>query len=446
MMKAVFICVIIAVICFAIPSWEAIGPYSASSYVLDVAPSDNDIIYVAGQAGNWRPPFYKSTDGGETWSHTGTISDMVFEVYALAIHPTDPNIIYTCVLPQFVGYPWIYRSTDGGTTWEGIDVEEEKALGPYLLYNITIHSTTHSTIYTVGSLRRVVGTDTSHVAGYFKSTDAGSTWTDTIIEPDSVDRGNGRCMTIDPANANTMYVGGGHTVNGSTRSFVYKSTDGGITYVEKSSGLPQSSVYSIVIHPSHSDTVYAGTDNGVYRSIDGAETWSAVLSEDRTRCVTVSSDNPNIVYALQVADRDVRHDIVYKSTDAGASWSQTGSGILGSGNTYFMYYNVMKARQDNANTVYVSTYTGFYKTANGGTNWYESIEGMDSPGWITAMGVAPSTSTTLYTSGGDYASDCRSDNSGTDWTRLISGSYVGFGAIAVHTTNPDTVIASTGWS
>jgi len=111
-----------------------------------------------------------------------------------------------------------------------------------------------------------------------------------------------------------------------------------------------------------------------------------------------------------------------------------------------MYHNVMKARQDDANTVYVSTYTGFYKTANGGTNWYESIEGMDSSGWITAMGVARSSATTLYTSGGGYASDYRSDNSGTDWTRSVSGSYVGFGAIAVHNTNPDTVLASTGWS
>jgi len=286
-MKAVFMCVVIVIVCFASPAWESIGPYSASCYVLDVAPSDDDIIYAAGQAGNWRPPFYKSTDGGETWSHVGTIPDMIFEVYALAIHPTDPNTVYTCVLPQFVGYPWIYKSTDGGVTWEGIDIEEERALGPYLFYNITIRPTTPSTIYAVGSIRRVVGTDTSHVAGYFVSTDAGSTWTDTIIEPDSVDHGNARCMTVDPAHPNTMYVGGGHTVNGSARSFVYKSTDGGITYVEKSSGLPALSVYSIVVHPSHSDTIYAGTDNGVYRSIDGAETWSAVLAEDCTRCLTM---------------------------------------------------------------------------------------------------------------------------------------------------------------
>lgn len=449
-MRAVMLCVITTISCLAAPVWESIGPYSASCWVLDVAPSDDDIIYVAFEASSlalhWRPPFYKSTDGGETWSYVGSIADMVFEVYALAIHPTDPTIVYVCVLPQFVGYPWIYRSIDGGATWEGIDVGGKRSLGPYYFSDLVIHPTTPSTIYAVGAVRRVIGTDTTAVAGYFKSTDAGTTWTDTIIEPDSVSSGHARCITIDPANPNTIYIGGQHTVNGSTLSFVYKSTNGGITYEEKSFGLPESSVYSISIHPSHADTVYAGTDKGVYRSTNGAETWSAVLAEDRTRSLTVSNENPDVVYALQVENWDSHHDVVYKSTDAGASWAPTGPGIFGSGSTYTLYHNVMKARNDDANTVYVSMYTGFYKTSNGGMSWYESIEGMERPEWITAMGVSPSSPTTLYTSGGGYASDYRSDNSGTDWTRSLGGSTVGFSAIAVHNKNSDTVLATTGWT
>jgi hypothetical protein len=261
-----------------------------------------------------------------------------------------------------------------------------------------------------------------------------------------VSGGTAYCITIDPAHPDTIYIGGRQTVNDSTRSFLYKSTDGGHTYVEKSSGLPESCVFSVAIHPSHADTVYAGTDNGVFRSIDGAETWSASLAQDRTRSLAVSNADPGVVYALQVEDWDTYTDIVYKSTDAGASWSQTGPGIFGSGGLYTTYHNVMKARNDDANTVYVSMYTGFYKTVNGGTSWHESIQGMEHTGWITAMGVAPSSPATLYTSGGGYMAEYRSDNSGTDWTRFYGGSPVGFGAIAFHNTHPDTILATVGWT
>jgi photosystem II stability/assembly factor-like uncharacterized protein len=73
-------------------------------------------------------------------------------------------------------------------------------------------------------------------------------------------------IAIDPADSNTVYAGawGGG---------VYKSTDGGGQWADVNNGLTNRIVRSLAIDPADSNTLYAGTDNNIYISYDGGQTW-----------------------------------------------------------------------------------------------------------------------------------------------------------------------------
>ncbi len=441
-MKIAFLIALTVCFCLAAPVWEPLGPYSANCYTLGVSPSDNDIIYVAGIAGDWRPPIFKSVDGGESWSEISVIDHFITAVYSIAVAPISPDTLYIAVLPMIVGDAFLYKSTDAGATWTGLYITG-RSYSEYSILDLAIHPTSPSTVFAAGQLRRVVGTDTCMLIGFFKSTDGGETWADTILDPDTCTYGASFCVTLDPSDPDIIYVGGGHIHGGPKHAVIYKSTDGGSTFTEKSSGLPDGGVSAVAVHPTNAGIVYTGGGQGVYRSTDGGDSWSQVYSRPMA-CLATSPADSDIVYALEVAHDEMYGDVVHKSTDAGTSWSETGPGIHGSGFGYFSCANAMGARSNDANTIYLSTYTGFYKTANGGADWYESIEGMKSPLWALSLGVAPSSPTVIYTSGWDYDLEFKSTNSGTGWTRLYVNHDIGFRSYAVHNTNPDIVFGFTG--
>ena len=97
-----------------------------------VAPSDDNIVYVASGEGLRRPDLsvgngiYRSNDAGKTWRHLGSNDGGLRDgqqIPALAVDPRDPNRVFAAVL----GHPYganeergIYRSTDGGQTWKKV--------------------------------------------------------------------------------------------------------------------------------------------------------------------------------------------------------------------------------------------------------------------------------------------------------------------------------------
>jgi len=89
-----------------------------------IAPSDPSILYVGTGEGNgrnsssWGNGIYKSTDGGESFTHLGLLDSR--DIPRLAIHPRNPDIVFAAVM----GHLWdaskergLYRTTDGGKTW-----------------------------------------------------------------------------------------------------------------------------------------------------------------------------------------------------------------------------------------------------------------------------------------------------------------------------------------
>jgi photosystem II stability/assembly factor-like uncharacterized protein len=184
--------------------------------------------------------------------------------------------------------------------------------------------------------------------GVWRTDNAGTTWIPVFDDQGSYSIG---CLAMDPNNPNVVWVGTGE--NNSQRSVgfgdgVYKTLDGGQTWTNM--GLEKSEhIGMIAIDPRDSDVLYvaaqgplwrSGGDRGLYKTTDGGKSWQRILHvSDDTGVNEVHLDprDPDIVYATTYQRR--RHvwtlinggpeSGIYKSTDAGTSWRKLGKGLPG---------------------------------------------------------------------------------------------------------------------
>ncbi len=200
------------------------------------------------------------------------------------------------------------------------------------------------------------------------------------------------CITIDPSQSSTIWVGTGENNNQRSVGYgdgVYKSTDGGKSW--KNMGLKESEhISKIIVDPRNSDVVYAaaygplwsdGGDRGVYKSIDGGENWEQVhLVSDKTGTCDLVMDptNPDILYeGVHQRRRHVftyigggAESAIYKTIDGGKTWKESKSG-LPEGKMGRIGLAISPA---DANVVYAIVEAegdahGFFRSTNKGATW-----------------------------------------------------------------------------
>ena len=265
--------------------WTPVNTGLTNTTVQDVAidPTTPGTVYAGGFLG-----LAKSTDGGRNWSAATT--GLPGAVTNVAIDPRSPNILYAGTVDG------VFKSTNGGESWSaannGLTITTVQALA--------IDPVTPSIIYVAGARpsRPPV------FSGVFKSIDAASNWS-------LVRTGGSLAVAIDPKAPDTIYlVGPG----------VDKSIDGGRNWAEASTGL-QGIVRTLAIDPQTSTTLYAGTDQGLYKSTDGSGYWSAVnLSLQNLSALAIDPLSPSILYAGGVSG-------VHRSTDGGVNWHAFNTGL-----------------------------------------------------------------------------------------------------------------------
>ena len=159
------------------------------------------------------------------------------------------------------------------------------------------------------------------------------------------------CITLDPSNSHTVWVGTGENNNQRSVAYgdgVYKSTDGGSSWTNV--GLKASEhIGMIAVHPKNSNIVWvaaygplwsSGGERGIYKTTDGGTTWRRVLNvSEHTGFNEVHLDprNPNILFATAHQRRRHVHTYVsggpesglWKSEDGGETWSEVKNGIPG---------------------------------------------------------------------------------------------------------------------
>jgi len=182
--------------------------------------------------------------------------------------------------------------------------------------------------------------------GVWKTTNCGTSWTPIFDDQGSYSIGT---VAIDPVNPSVVWVGTGE--NNSQRSVsygdgVYRSEDGGKSW--KNVGLKKSEhIARIVIDPRNTNVVYVasqgplwgpGGDRGLFKTTDAGKTWKNILSVSENTGVTdvvMDPKNPDMLIAASYQRR--RHvwtlidggpeSAMYKSTDAGATWTKVTSGL-----------------------------------------------------------------------------------------------------------------------
>ena len=183
-------------------------------------------------------------------------------------------------------------------------------------------------------------------SGVWKTTNHGVTYSPIFDGEGSYSIG---CITIDPNQSSTIWVGTGENNNQRSVGYgdgVYKSTDGGKSW--KNMGLKNSEhISKIIVDPRNSDVVYvaaygplwsSGGDRGVYKTTDGGENWERIhFVSEHTGASDLVMDptNPDILY--QAAHQRRRHvftyigggaeSAIYKTTDGGKTWNESKSGL-----------------------------------------------------------------------------------------------------------------------
>jgi photosystem II stability/assembly factor-like uncharacterized protein len=309
--------------------WKKLnGPYGC--YVADIAadPSDPQVVYMATNMEG----VYKSFDSGHTWTAINNgIPPNGLSAWDIAIDPINSQNLY---LGTWMGS--FFKSTDAGSTWQ------QRPIGDmFSTMDIAIAGTDPSILYAAA------------MCCVWKSTDFGETW-------DLKDNGfpaysSHLAVAVDANDSNLVYAAGG----AGSYCYFYKSTNGGDLWENKSNGLDTTKlIWAIAQHPTNNNILYIATENGVYKSIDRAESWIQVndgLTNTFTRDIAIDPDNPDVLYVAT-------WNGLFKSNNTGLSWFDISEGFKS------RMVRTVDLDPSYSQVIYSGIWGGIYKSTNAGAN------------------------------------------------------------------------------
>jgi photosystem II stability/assembly factor-like uncharacterized protein len=357
--------------------WTVQGPgnIGARANTIAVHPTDENIIYAGFSNGG----VWKTTDGGASWAPI--FDDQLWPAIGdIAIDPNDPETVYAGTGdPNITFYPMLgdglYKSTDGGATWTNLG-----PMAPRIISKIILHPTKPGVIYvsTMG-----LPFERNNDRGLYKTSDGGATWQQVLFISNQAGITD---VVMDPFDPNTLYASGWDRIRNNEESIVdgpgarvFKTTDGGDTWMQMTTGLPAEDMgrTSLAISSTNPGVVYvrfAGTDSqlaGIFKTENGGTNWNPIDItglEDALggfgwyfsrMAVNPLDDNELYILGVEIWHRD------------------PATGLWESINPPWWQYIVHADKHDlvfsASNTMYLATDGGLYKTADNGANW-EDIE------------------------------------------------------------------------
>jgi len=354
---------------FADMRWRAIGPFRGGRTKAAAGHPSHPYTFYIGvvNGGVW-----KTTDAGRAWKPifddqpTGSIG-------SIAVAPSDPDIVYVgsgegLGRPDLSVGDGIYKSTDGGKTWTHLGLRDGQQIP-----NIAVDPRNPNRLF-VAVAGHPYGPNEER--GVFRSTDGGQSFQRVLNK--SADIG-GNDVDIDPTNPDVVYATLWEERQGpwenaqwrGTGGGIFKSTDGGTTWKQLTSGLPQNGAITqanVAIAPSDTRRVYAavavGPATSFYRSDNGGDTWTQITDDARPvgrigggdlAVPIVNPKNADIVFTAST--------VSYKSVDGGKTWAPF-KGAPGGDDYQNGWIN-----PNDPNIMLLASDQGAVVTLNGGENW-----------------------------------------------------------------------------
>jgi photosystem II stability/assembly factor-like uncharacterized protein len=400
-------------------SWVLLTPDLPVLGISDIAidPHDSKTVYIMtgdGDALDTRSiGVLKTTDGGQKWVDTGQIFDPDGEDYGyrLAIDPSDPKHLFAATS---IG---LYRTSDGGDHWDAalpgkwfMDVLFHPG-DPSIAYAATatrVYRTTDSgqhwaplagglpekpqsnrirlavTPAKPDTLYVLYGADTGFTIGLYRSDDGGQSFTKRsntapppqqagatmpidLTKPNILGRDQNDfvsqsdydlAMAVSPENAERVHVGGIDT---------WRSDDGGVTWERTSRWTKDPRKADEAEHYTHADihvmayygqTLYLGSDGGLYRSTNGGDTWKSAasmtsgISSFQVYYICSSAEDPTALYFGAQDNGTWSLTVDEQGKEVEADQILTGDGMVCQVNpadsavVYASYYNGALTRSD----------------------------------------------------------------------------------------------------
>ena len=311
---------------FGAMEYRMIGPHRGGRTVGAVGvPSQPSVFYIGVNNGG----VWKTNDYGRVWKpifdkmNTGSVGD-------IAVSESNPNIVYVgcgegIQRPDLSVGDGVYKSSDAGKTWTNMGLKDGQQIG-----DIIIDPKNENRVF-VAVLGHPYGPNTER--GVYRSVDGGKNWERVLYK----DENTGAIqVSFDPNNSNILYADlwagrQGPWENGAwngTESGLYKSIDGGNTWKKLTKGLPTPAEglgrIGFDIAPTNSKRMYATVDagdkGGIYRSDDAGDSWININPDGRFwgrgsdfAEVRVDPKNAEIVYTANV--------VTWKSVDGAKTFT-----------------------------------------------------------------------------------------------------------------------------
>ncbi|MBT5507008.1 MAG: glycoside hydrolase, partial [Flammeovirgaceae bacterium] len=307
-------------------TWNPIFDDAPTGSIGDIAVSESqpEVLYVGTGEGLHRPDLgvgdgiFKSIDGGKSWTHIG-LSD-VQQVGRVVIHPTQPELVFVAGL----GHPYgsneergVFKTDDGGKNWRKVLYLDEHTGAIQVEFDPNNPKILFADMWQHQEGPWENANWSGPNSGLYKSTDGGEHWRKIEKGLPGAEQGLGRIgFTIAPSNSNLMFA----LVDARESGGLYKSIDGGeswfFLYGNKRLWGRGGDFAEIKVHPKDPDRLYVG-NVASYTSADGGKTWSSLKGApggDDYHRIWINPNFPDIM--LFVADQGA---IV--TVNAGRTWS-----------------------------------------------------------------------------------------------------------------------------
>jgi photosystem II stability/assembly factor-like uncharacterized protein len=308
--------------------WRLVGPFRGGRAVAVAGDPTRPLGFYFGavDGGVW-----KTTSGGATWTNITDGKSDIASVGAIAVAPSDPNVIYVGAgeadwREDLTYGDGMWRSTDGGETWRHLGLEDTRHIAV-----VRVHPANPDVVY-VAAMGHAFGPNPTR--GVFRSADGGRTWQKVLYVDDSTGAID---LALDPTNPRILYAAlwksqrlpWGFSAGGG-KSGLWKSSDGGDTWTDITAapGLPPRPLgrIGVTVSPARPSRLWASVEapdstGGIFRSDDAGKTWERVNAEQKFMIrpwyfssVTADPTEENTVYVLNLG--------TWRSVDGGKTFSR----------------------------------------------------------------------------------------------------------------------------
>ncbi|MDH5588800.1 MAG: glycosyl hydrolase [Gemmatimonadota bacterium] len=291
--------------------------------------------------------------------------------------------------------------------------------------------------------------------GVWKTTNRGVTWEPIFDDTGVASIG---AVAVAPSDPDVVWVGTGEDNNLRSSSYgngVYRSVDGGESFQHM--GLRSSQhIGKIKVHPGNSDIVYvaavgplwgAGGDRGVFRTMDGGRTWQNVLSLDEhtgAADIVLDPSDPDVIYAASHQRERRAYSYVgggpgsgvWKSTDGGDTWTKSTHGLPTS-DMGRIGLDVSRSQPRTVYAVVEGSEQGVYRSDNGGASWRKTSDVASIPWYFGEIRVDPVDPETVYHLGVRLQ---RSTDGGVTWEAIARSVHADQHALWINPENRDHLI------